>query len=102
MNINSNLSKAINNSMELQGVSFEFSSYLIDRISKYGFLNNVNQYIESDDIKTYLKGVPEIVDMNTYLHVFVKMLEEGAVDISFNEKASQKDIEYLKKISVDK
>jgi hypothetical protein len=93
MNFNKYLIKSIEDSMDLNGVSIELSS----NFKEDYFV--VTEELEKDNIRTYISG--GYLDSYMFLYHFAKMLEENKITITFNESATEKDIDYFEKLSED-
>ena len=97
MDLNKALAKSIKEASSYEGLSLEFSKSSIEEIQKYGMIHNISEYIEKDELRTYIHCTK--ADGNTFLYVIQKMLEDGEVELKFTEKASEKSINYLNKLA---
>jgi len=91
MNMNKDLLKAIEDSMNHKGLSIEL---------KFDFNKNffiVSEELEDDNIRTYINASK--MDSYMFLYTFAKMLKNNEINIIFKENASEHDIRYLEKLS---
>jgi len=92
MNINKDLLKVIEDSMDNKGLTIELC---------VGFMNNdlfrLDEEVEEGNIRTYINA--DKFDSYMFLYTFAKMLRNNEIDILFKENASEHDIKYLKKLS---
>ena len=91
MNINKDLLKTIEDSMNHKGLSIELKS----DFNKNFFI--VSEELEDDNIRTYINASK--MDSYMFLYTFAKMLKNNEIEINFKENASEHDINYLKKLS---
>ena len=91
MNINKDLLKTIEDSMNHKGLSIELKS----DFNKNLFI--VSEEIKDDNIRTYINASK--MDSYMFLYTFAKMLRNDEINIIFKENASEHDIRYLEKLS---
>lgn len=88
MDINKILCKAINDSLEYNGLGIELSSHL-----GKGFFN-LNEEIGQGNVRVYINGLG--MDSHMFLYVFAEMLKNNEVEIIISDKAPKGD--YLEKL----
>jgi len=91
MNINKDLLKTIEDSMNHKGLSIELKS----DFNKNFFI--VSEELEDDNIRTYINASK--MDSHMFLYTFAKMLKNNEINIIFKGNASEHDIRYLEKLS---
>lgn len=95
--LNDKFSESIEDKLDYKGMSMEFSENLIKEIQTDGFIGNISEYIEKEDLRTYIDY--KYMDKHMILYVLQGMLKNGEAKIVFTEKAKEKDINYLKKLA---
>jgi len=80
MNINKDLLKAIEDSMDNKGLSIE----LISDFNKNFFI--LSEELEDDNIRTYINA--DTMDSHMFLYTFAKMLRNNEIEIVFKENAN--------------
>lgn len=95
--LNKKISECISDNINYNGVSLEFSKHLIDIINSYGFIHNIDDYIQADDLHTYINGT--YLDNHTLLSVLQNMLMNGEAEVIFTDKATDKNVNYIKKLA---
>lgn len=91
MKLNECLTKSIEDSLTYEGLDIELNS----NFSSDFF--SVKEELEKDNLRTYINE--EYLNSHMFLYTFANMLKENKINIQFNEKATEKDIDYLKKLS---
>lgn len=91
MDINKNLLKTIDNSLNIEGIDIELNSKF-----KEDFFN-VTEECEKDNIRTYIQG--DYLNSHMFLYTFAEMLRNNEIDIIFNDCATEHHISYLNKLS---
>lgn len=97
MDLNEVFSNCIKERLNYEGVSLEFSKKTVDEINKYHFINNISEYIEKDELRTYLHCT--YMNHDLMLNVLMDMLKSGEAKITFTDKASEENIRYLEKLA---
>lgn len=95
--LNKKISECISDNINYNGVSLEFSKHLIDIINSYGFIHNIDDYIQADDLHTYINDT--YLDNHTLLSVLQNMLMNGEAEVIFTDKATDNNVNYLKKLA---
>lgn len=95
--LNEKFSESIEDKLYHKGISMEFSEKLIKEIQTDGFIKNISEYIEKEDLRTYIDI--KYMDKDLILYVLQGMLKNDEAKIVFTEKAKEKDINYLKKLA---
>ena len=91
MELNKELSNAIDNCLNLKGINIELGKTLddknieLDTEIKHG---NVEQFIRGGYVNNYL-----------FLKTIVRMCKENKIDIVVNETATSNDIDYLARLT---
>lgn len=96
-NLNKKISECISEKMNYSGISLEFSTKLIEEIKRDAFIENIEEYIKEDDLRTYIHCT--YMDNNMILYVLQRMLMDGEAEVVFTDKATDKDINYIKKLA---
>lgn len=96
-NLNKKISECISEKMNYSGISLEFSKKLIEEIKEDGFISDIDEYIEKDELRTYIHCT--YFDNDMILYVLQRMLMNEEAEIVFTDKAKDKDIDYIKKLA---
>lgn len=96
-NLNKKISECISEKMNYSGISLEFSTKLIEEIKRDAFIENIEEYIKDEDLRTYIHCT--YMDNDMILYVLQRMLMNGEAEVVFTDKANDKDINYIKKLA---
>lgn len=96
-NLNKKISECISEKMNYSGISLEFSTKLIEEIKRDAFIENIEEYIKEDDLRTYIHCT--YMDNDMILYVLQRMLMDGEAEVVFTDKATDKNINYIKKLA---
>ena len=96
-NLNKKISECISEKMNYSGISLEFSTKLIEEIKRDAFIENIEEYIKDEDLRTYIHCT--YMDNDMILYVLQRMLINGEAEVVFTDKANDKDINYIKKLA---
>ena len=96
-NLSKKISECISDKMNYSGISLEFSKKLIEEIKEDGFLQNIEDYIKEEELRTYIHCT--YMDNDMILYVLQHMLNDGGAEVIFTNKAKEKDINYIKKLA---